>query len=62
MGKPDSPLSVQLPGDCWRDGRELKAPPACVGTARGQKAQPREPGTLEHHRSQAAAGELGRAD
>lgn len=36
-----------------------------MGTARGQKAWPREiptePGTQEHHRSQAAEGELGRA-
>lgn len=43
MGQPDSSLNVQLPGGLLERGAEHREKgPACVGTARGQKAQPPE--------------------
>lgn len=43
MGKPDSPLNTVAPRGLLERGaecREQEPQPACVGTARGQKAQP----------------------
>ena len=74
MRKPDSPLKAAARGGLMEKGRsaqEKELGAAGVGTARGQKAwppppsprrDPAEPGTQEHHRSQAAGGELGRAE
>lgn len=68
MGRPDSPLNTQLPGDCCREGRSPREGTVASLCGNGQRAEgpasrdPSEPGTQEHHRSQAAGSELGRAE
>lgn len=66
MRKPDSPLNTQLPGDRCREGRSAasrSSGQAVWEQPEGRRPGPprsSEPGTQEHHRSQAAEGELGR--